>query len=168
LSASTRVRQATAGDAAVIARIHADGIAERVATFETRPPTEAEVERRIASGAIVLLAERGGEVVAFAKIGPYSDPNEYYAGVGEATLYVSRGARRGGIGRALLEALAADAERRGYWKLVGKIFDSNAPSLELVRACGWREVGVHLRHGRLDGHWKDVVVVERLLGEAAS
>jgi len=55
---------------------------------------------------------------------------------------------------------------RGYHKLVGKIFTSNEPSISLVKSCGWHEVGVHRRHGRLDGEWKDVLVVERLLGEA--
>ena len=161
------MRPATALDAGTIVRIHSEGITERVATFATTPPTTEDVERLIASDAIILVAEREGAVVAFAKVGPYDDPADYYAGVGEATLYVSRDARRGGTGATLLGALAAEAERRGYWKLVGKIFDSNAPSLALVRACGWREVGTHLRHGRLDGSWKDVVVVERLLGEAA-
>jgi len=167
LSAGTEVRPATALDVATIARIHAEGIAERVATFATAPPGAEKVERLIASDAIVLVAVHDGAVVAFAKVGPYDDPADYYSGVGEATLYVSRDARRGGTGAALLDALAAEAERRGHWKLVGKIFDSNAPSLALVRSCGWREVGTHLRHGRLDGTWKDVVVVERLLGEAA-
>jgi L-amino acid N-acyltransferase YncA len=88
--------------------------------------------------------------------------------VAEATLYVTQDARRGGVGGRLLDALATEAEAAGYWKLVGKIFDSNAWSIALVRSCGWREVGVHLRHGRLDDEWKDVVVVERLLGEAGS
>jgi phosphinothricin acetyltransferase len=50
---------------------------------------------------------------------------------------------------------------------VGKIFTSNTASIAMVLACGWREVGVHRRHGRLDGEWRDVLVVERLLGEAA-
>ena len=162
------VRAAARADAAAIARIHAEGIADRIATFATQGPTAEAVERQIAGGALILVAERSGEVVAFAKVGPYDDPADYYAGVGEATLYVAREARRGGAGRLLMDALAAEAERRGYWKLVGKIFDSNGASLALVRACGWREVGVHHRHGRLDGLWKDVVVVELLLGEAAS
>ena len=105
-------------------------------------------------------------VVGWASVGPYDDAHEYYSGVGEATLYVGRDARRGGTGRALLEALAEEAELRGYHKLIGKIFTSNQPSIALVRSGGWREVGVHRRHGRLDGEWKDVLVVERLLGEA--
>jgi L-amino acid N-acyltransferase YncA len=59
--------------------------------------------------------------------------------------------------------VAAAAEARGYYKLVGKIFTSNAPSIALVKSCGWREIGVHRRHGRLEGEWKDVLVVERSL-----
>jgi len=105
-------------------------------------------------------------VVGWASVGPYDDAHEYYAGVGEATLYVDPTARRGGAGRGLLTGLAEQAKRRGYHKLVGKIFTSNEPSIALVKSCGWHEVGVHRRHGRLDGEWKDVLVVERLLGEA--
>ena len=113
-----------------------------------------------------MVAEGGGRVVGWASVAPYDEAHEYYAGVGEATLYVDPSARRGGTGRALLTALADEAERRGYHKLVGKIFASNEASIALVKSCGWREVGVHRRHGRLDGEWKDVLVVERLLGAA--
>ena len=78
-----------------------------------------------------------------------------------------RAARGNGVGRVLLEALARDAEARGYHKLLSRIFPENEASLALARACGFREVGVHHKHGRLDGAWRDTVVVERLLGEAA-
>jgi L-amino acid N-acyltransferase YncA len=66
----------------------------------------------------------------------------------------------------LLDSLVAEADRLGYWKLTGKLFASNEASVALVRRCGFREVGTHLRHGRLDGEWRDVLVVERLVGEA--
>jgi phosphinothricin acetyltransferase len=66
-----------------------------------------------------------------------------------------------------MEALFAEVEARGFWKLVGRIFPENEASLALCRALGFREVGIHRRHGKLDGAWRDVVVVERLLGEAA-
>lgn len=59
------------------------------------------------------------------------------------------------------------AEAAGYWKLIGKLFTTNAASIALARHCGFQEVGVHERHGRLDGDWKDVLVVERLVGVAA-
>jgi L-amino acid N-acyltransferase YncA len=160
------VRPARPHDAEQIARIYQEGIEDRVATFQTRPAQPAEIAAEVSGGALVVVAEVSGSVVGWAKIGAYDDAHEYYAGVGEATLYVARTARRGGAGSALLNAAAEEAEGRGYHKLVGKIFTSNGPSITLVHSCGWREVGVHHRHGRLDGEWKDVLVVERLLGEA--
>jgi L-amino acid N-acyltransferase YncA len=162
------IRAATVADAEPITRIHNQGIAERVATFETREKSPEDVAALIEAGALILVAERQARVAAFVKVGPYDDASHYYSNIGEVTLYVDSAARRSGVGRALMEALAEAAEKRGYHKLVGKIFTSNAPSIALVKACGWREVGVHRRHGRLDGEWKDVVVVERLLGDAAA
>jgi L-amino acid N-acyltransferase YncA len=160
LTSGPEVRSAVAGDAEVIARIFAEGIEDRVATFRTRSAEAGEIADLIAGETLMLVAESDGRVVAFAKVSAYCDPADYYAGVGEATIYVARWARGRGLGRPLLEALAEAAHSRGYWKLVGKIFDTNRPSLALFRSCGWREVGVHRRHGRLDGEWKDVVVVE--------
>jgi L-amino acid N-acyltransferase YncA len=159
-----RVRPARAEDAAALARIFNQGIEERVATFETTEQSPDRFLSMIEAGALVLAAERPGRVVGWASVGPYSDPADYYSGVGEATLYVERAARRAGVGRALLEALAAAAPAHGYHKLVGKLFTSNEASAAMLRAAGWREVGVHRRHGRLSGEWKDVLVVERLLG----
>jgi L-amino acid N-acyltransferase YncA len=144
-------------------RIYGQGIAERVATFRTRTPHADEIAAQIAGGALIVIAEAAGRVVGWASVGPYDDAHDYYAGVGEATLYVDRAARHQGAGRALLGGLADRAATGGYHKLVGKIFTSNESSIALVKSCGWREVGVHRRHGRLDGEWKDVLVVERLL-----
>jgi L-amino acid N-acyltransferase YncA len=162
LSRSHTVRRAHAGDAARIAQIFNQGVADRVATFETAPATPEEAEGWIASD-IVVVADRAGTSVAWARASPYADRHHYYDGVREATLYVERGARRTGIGRELLAALADAAAEEGAHKLVGKIFTSNEPSIALVRGLGWREVGTHLRHGSLDGEWRDVLVVEKLL-----
>ena len=72
------------------------------------------------------------------------------------------------LGRALLAGLCDAAERAGYYKLTSRIFTSNAASRALHRAAGFEEVGVQRRHGRLDGAWRDCVLVERLLGDAAT
>jgi phosphinothricin acetyltransferase len=90
-----------------------------------------------------------------------------YDGVGEHGVYVARTARGTGIGRMLLADLCAASERAGLYKLTARILTDNAASLAVHRAAGFREVGVQQRHGKLDGEWKDVVLVERLLGEAA-
>jgi L-amino acid N-acyltransferase YncA len=160
--ADLAIRRADAGDAQRIAEIFNRGVEDRVATFETEPAGAEDAGRWIAED-LVVVAERRENLVAWAKAGPYADRHPYYEGVREATLYVDREARRSGIGRELLAALADAATEEGAHKLVGKIFTSNEPSIALVKGLGWREVGTHLRHGTLDGEWKDVLVVEKLL-----
>src|SRR5262249_28360674 len=162
--ASERIRRAQARDAARLALIFNQGVEDRVATFETEPATAETAGRWIAED-VVIVMERDGKIEAWAKASPYEDRHHYYDGVREATMYVARSSRRQGFGRVLLEALADAAEEAGAHKLVGKIFTSNEPSIALVRGLGWREIGVHRRHGALDGEWKDVLVVEKLLGQ---
>jgi L-amino acid N-acyltransferase YncA len=161
------LRPARRDDAAAIAAIYNGAIAERQATFETRPREPAEVEGWLDGGLPMIVAARDGAVVGFARITPYSD-RRAYAGVGEHGVYVDPAARDAGIGRALLLELCARAERRGLYKLTSRIFAENAVSRALHRSCGFEEVGIQRRHGRLDGEWKDCVLVERLLGEAAA
>jgi L-amino acid N-acyltransferase YncA len=157
------IRTARPADGEAIAAIHDQGIKERAATFETRPRDPAAVSGLIADRALLLVAERQGQVVAFAKAGPYEDRSPYYDGISEATIFVERKARRRGIGRALLTALAEAARESGHHKLTAKIFAENDSSIGLFETCDFRIVGTHRRHGRLDGEWKDVVVVERSL-----
>ena len=167
LNADVLIRVAAPADAGAIAAIYNEGIEEREATFQTRLQSAADFERPIASQAEypLLVAERGGRVVAWAATKPYSDFPPYRP-VAECMLYVTASERRRGIGKSLLNALADAAEEAGFTKLIGKIFTGNERSVALVRRCGFREVGVHLRHGRLDGEWRDVLLVERPLGEA--
>jgi phosphinothricin acetyltransferase len=160
------IRPAISADAPRIAAIYNDGIADRVATFETDLRTAADVRNWLVDRLPVLVAERDAEVVGFARVGSYSE-RRVYAGIGEHAVYVDRSARGTGVGSALLEAIAHEAERRGYHKLTSRIFAENAASLAAHRAAGFTEVGVQRHHGRLEGEWKDCVLVERLLGEAA-
>lgn len=157
-----RTRPATLADAPAIARIYNQGIEERVATFETRPRPAAEIQAWFGGPHPVVVVEENGEVLAFATTSAYS-PRECYAGVAEFSVYTAREARGRGAGRLAMEALIAASEKAGFWKLVSRVFVENAPSRRLLRSVGFREVGVHERHARLDGGWKDVVVVERLL-----
>jgi L-amino acid N-acyltransferase YncA len=166
-SMSLVVRAATAADAAAMATIYNQGIEDRVATFQTRPHTAEDFEGRIRAGRASIVAENDGTVVGWAGIVPYTDDAPYYAGIGECMIYVERAARRGGVGRRLVESLLAEAEERGLYKLVGKLFTANEASIALFRGCGFRDVGVHVRHGQLDDEWRDVLVIERLVGEAA-
>ena len=158
------IRAAHHADAQAIADIYNEGIATRLATFETEPRAAAEIETWLAAGERlpVLVAEEDGVVLGWARILAYSE-RPVYAGVGEVSVYVTESARGRGIGRALLEALHESARQHGYWKLLGKLFTANAASAAMCRRCGWREVGMHHKHSRLDGEWRDVLLVERVL-----
>jgi L-amino acid N-acyltransferase YncA len=159
------VRAAQPDDAAAIAAIYNQGIEERQATFETEPRSPEDIGTALERGDFVLVEESEGAVRGWARVSGYSDRGAY-AGVGEAQVYVERVARGRGIASALIEALCEEAERRGYWKLIGKLFPENEASVALLRGRGFRDVGLHRRHGRLDGEWRDVLLVERLLGPA--
>jgi phosphinothricin acetyltransferase len=156
------VRPAELQDAESIATIYNEGIADRIATFETRPRTAQEIERWFDGTHPIVVAIIGGRPVAFASTSTYRD-RPCYAGVAEFSVYVAREFRSAGIGRLVLHQLIADAERAGFWKLLSRIFPENMASRRLVASVGFREVGVYKNHGKLDGIWKDTVIVERLL-----
>ena len=163
-----RTRPAAPADAAAIARIYNEGIEDRLATFETEPRAPDDVQGRLVHGFPLVVAETGqGKVAAWASATPYRPSRGAYSGIAEFSIYVGRAFRGRGVGRATLAALIEVAEARGLWKLVGRVFPENEASLSLCRSLGFREVGVYRRHGRLDGSWRDVVIVERLLGAAA-
>jgi phosphinothricin acetyltransferase len=155
-------RLATPADAAVIARIYNQGIAERNATFETRLRSEEEVRAWFDGRHPVVVVEQEGEVIAFAATFAYS-PRACYAGIAEVSLYVERGARRRGAGRLAVTELLDAAEAAGFWKLVSRIFTDNLASRRVAQMLGFREVGIYEKHGCLDGVWRDVVIIERLL-----
>jgi L-amino acid N-acyltransferase YncA len=158
-------RAADPTDALAIARIYNEGIEDRLATFETEPRTAEDVESWFQESLPLVVVESDGTVVAWAVAHHYRE-RAAYAGVGEFSVYVSRAARGQGHGRLAVQGLIDECERRGMWKLVSRVFPENEASLALCRSLGFREVGVYRRHAKLDGEWRDVVIVERLLGEA--
>ena len=160
-----RVREMQSGDAEAVAAIYNEGIRGRGATFQTQERTADDVAPWVDEAGTwpVLVAEHDGRIVGWTRASRYSDFAKY-GGVGELAIYVTAEARRDGVGRTLVDALAGAARERGFWKLVAKVFPENGASVRLLRGCGFREVGTHLRHGQLDGEWRDVLVLERSLG----
>jgi phosphinothricin acetyltransferase len=166
---SLTARLATEVDAVAIARIHNHGIAERIATFATAPRDPAQVVQQLAQKGDrfpTIVIEHDGDVIAWATVGSYRE-TPWYAGIGEHSVYVDPTFRGRGAGLAALDALCATCAERGFWKLISRIFPENVASLALHERAGFRVVGVYHRHGKLDGEWRNCVIVEKLIGEAA-
>jgi L-amino acid N-acyltransferase YncA len=148
-----------AEDWPAVKAIYEQGIATRQATFETEAP-EWEAWDAGHHTALRLVAEEDGIVIGWAALSPVSR-RECYAGVVEESVYVAEGARGRGIGIALLARLCSDADAAGIWTIQTSIFPENVASLELHRRCGFRVVGVRERIAKLDGVWRDTVMLER-------
>jgi L-amino acid N-acyltransferase YncA len=147
------------GDWPAVRAIFQAGIASGDATFETAAPTwEAWDAAHLPEHR--LVARDDGQVLAWAALAPVSDRCAY-AGVAEDSIYVAPGAQGRGVGRQLLAALVASAEQGGIWTVQTGIFPENRASVRLHQACGFRLVGVRERLGRLDGRWRDVLLLER-------
>jgi L-amino acid N-acyltransferase YncA len=162
--ATLTTRPATPDDAADIARIYNEGIEDRVGTFETRPRTPADIAAWFDGRHPIVVVEADGEVVGFASTSMYR-ARDCYAGIAEFSVYVARSHRDRGAGRAAMQALIGTTRARGFWKLVSRVFPENTASRALLASVGFREVGRYERHAQLDGHWRDVIIVERLMPE---
>ena len=158
-------RSATLADAMAIAEIYNQGIADRVATFETDPRTDSQIAEWFRPGVLIIIAEADRDVVAFAASFPYS-PRPCYAGIGEYAVYVARKHRATGAGSAVLSNLIDSAQSASLHKLTSRVFPENLASRALMRRFGFSEIGIHRRHGKLDGEWRDCVIVELLIDEA--
>jgi L-amino acid N-acyltransferase YncA len=158
-------RVASRLDAPDLARIYNEGIEDRLGTFETRPRTAEDVARWFdGRHPTIVVHDATGAILAFASTSSYR-VRECYAGIAEFSVYVARAHRGRGAGRVAMDGLIVEATHAGFWKLISRIFIDNTPSRRLMAAVGFREVGTYERHAQLDGVWRDVVIVERLLPE---
>jgi L-amino acid N-acyltransferase YncA len=159
LATAVELRDLRPDDWPEVARIFAEGIATRNATFENEVPSwKAWDEAHLAEHRFV--AEAGGEIVGWIAAVPVSS-RCCYAGVAEISAYVAETARGQGVGASLLERLIASTEAGGFWTLETGVFPENEPSLALLKRFGFREVGIRERIGQMEGVWRDVVLLER-------
>ncbi len=153
------IRELQPADWQDVARIFEEGIRTGNATFETTAPTWGTWDAgHLADHRLVVTLD--GDVVGWAALSGVSD-RACYSGVAEHSIYVAERVRGLGFGRQLLAALVAAADAGGIWTLQSGVFPENEASLALHLSLGFRVVGVRERLGRLDGVWRDVVLLER-------
>jgi L-amino acid N-acyltransferase YncA len=142
-----------------VREIYLEGIASRQATFETGAP-EWEAWDASHSPFARLVARQGETVVGWAALSSVSS-RKAYRGVAEVSVYVAQSQRGRGLGLKLLEALIGESETNGIWSLQAVMFPENAASVALHRRCGFREVGRREGIGKLNGVWRDTILLER-------
>jgi L-amino acid N-acyltransferase YncA len=153
------IRPLAAADWEFVRSIYASGIAGGQATFETELPTwERWHNNHLLAPRLVAVAKEG--LLGWAALSPVS-ARSVYTGVTEVSVYIAREWQRRGIGRALLCALVTESERQGIWTLQASIFPENVASVSLHLACGFREVGRRERIAKMNGLWRDTLLLER-------
>jgi len=153
------IRPMKTSDWPAVKAVYEQGIATKLATFETSAPEWADWDGAYLGGHR-LVAAQGGQVVGWAALLPTSR-RACYAGVVENSVYVAENSRGQGIGRALLERLLESADQAGFWTVQASVFADNAASIEFHKRCGFRVVGTRVRIAQLDGVWRDTVLLER-------
>jgi L-amino acid N-acyltransferase YncA len=157
---SITVRNMTEADWQAVRDIYAAGIATGDATFETEPPTWDSWDRSHLPAHRLVAVDETEALLGWVAASPVSDRCAY-AGVVEGSVYVAPDAQGRGVGTVLLRALIASTEAAGIWTLQTGIFRENVASVALHQRAGFRTVGVRERLGRLDGRWRDVLLLER-------
>jgi len=158
-SESVSIETMTEQDWTIVRSIYSQGIATGNATFE---PSAPDWEKWDAGHLRIcrLVARSADEVLGWAALSPVSS-RRVYSGVAEVSVYVSERARGQKIGSRLLRALVEASEHEGIWTMQAGIFPENTASIELHKRCGFIIVGTRRRLGRMDGRWRDVLLMER-------
>jgi len=163
------IRPATPADIPAITRIYGESVRTATASFELRPPDEAEMARRMAeltgNGFPYLAAEAGGALAGYAYAALYRTRPAYRWTV-EDSVYIAPDNQRGGVGRALLTALIAACTERGFRQMIAVIGDSpqQPGSVALHKALGFQHIGILPDVGFKHGHWCDSLLMQRALG----
>jgi phosphinothricin acetyltransferase len=166
------IRPSRDEDLDAITRIYGHHVLHGTGTFETTPPSTADMTSRradvLAKGLPWLVVEDGGQVLGFA-YGNWFKPRPAYRFSVEDSIYMAPEAAGKGLGRALLAELLAALERAGVRKVMAVIGDSaNAGSIGVHRALGFEPAGVITSCGWKFGRWLDIVLMQKPLGAGDS
>jgi L-amino acid N-acyltransferase YncA len=153
------VRNMLNSDSQKVLEIYRMGLETKNATFETAVPSWQEWDSKHLRHSR-FVSEEDGIIAGWAALSPFSS-REVYRGVAELSIYVATGFRGKKIGSALMERLIASSELYGIWTLVSSVFPENEATLKLHAKFGFREIGRRERIAKLEGIWRDTILLER-------
>src|ERR1051325_3402320 len=159
MSSRLTIQSMQAADWESVREIYLEGISTGHATFEGSAPSWEQWNTTHFSFAR-LVARQGDLIFGWAGFRSVSQ-RCVYGGVAEVSGYVAAESRGSGVGQTLLQALVKESEQNGIWTLQAGIFPENQSSLALHRRCGFREVGRRERIGKMNGVWRDTILLER-------
>jgi Sortase and related acyltransferases len=153
------IREMQQADSFRVLEIYRMGLETRNATFETMVPSWKEWDSKHLSHSR-LVFEENDNVEGWAALTHFS-AREVYQGIAEVSIYVADGARGKKIGSTLMDKIIISSELNGIWTLVSSVFPENEATLKLHAKFGFRIIGKRERIARLDGKWRDTILLER-------
>ena len=160
IATAVRIEAMAPEDWPAVSSIYVEGILSGQATFEEDAPPWAEWDAAHLQIARLVAKSDDGKVIGWAALRPVS-PRACYRGVAEVSVYVARRSQGQGAGRALLREMIRVSEQNGIWTLQGSVFPENHVSLKMCEVCGFRQIGRRKHVAKMDGLWRDTVMVER-------
>ena len=152
-------RPIKADDWEIVAAIYKQGIETNNATFQQQIPTWNEWDNRHLKNCRII-ASIDNKIAGWAALSPVST-RCVYAGVAEVSVYVANNFRGQHIGKMLLDKLIIESEKENLWTLQAGIFPENIPSLIIHEKAGFRKVGYRENIAKMNGKWRDTVLMER-------
>lgn len=142
-----------------VADIYRQGIETGNATFRQEVPSWEYWNAAYLKKCRIVAIENG-EVVGWTAILPVST-RCVYGGVNEVSIYISLDHTGKNIGSQLLKELVKQSEQNGIWTLQSGIFPENTGSIKIHEKNGFRTIGIREKIGKMNGRWRDVVLMER-------
>ncbi len=153
------IREMTDQDALRVLEIYKIGLETRNATFETKVPSWGDWDEKYHDHSRFVFVEKG-KILGWVVLAPTS-ARKVYAGVAEVSIYVDTNAHGQGIGSKLMEQVILSSESQGIWTLYSSVFPENKATLSLHEKFGFRIIGRREKIAKLDGLWRDTVLLER-------
>lgn len=142
-----------------VLEIYKLGIETKNATFNTVIPTWEEWDKSHLQHSILVI-ETDDKIVGWIALSPVSSRCNYN-GVAEVSVYIHPDFSRLGFASELMEKMISESENNGIWTLQSSVFPENESSIKLHEKFGFREVGYREKISKMDGIWRDTILLER-------